>query len=172
MSEEIYKISRAIVIPLTITLCALSLLLVISYVYPPLPGERFMLSLVFAASCYLFLEVFSRQVYVRQDGLKIKKFLREKELVWADITHLGCMVISKKIYALLTTTKGFYILSNNYERFFELLDRLVEHLGEERVDGEVRHLIGNPLTNSRPIRSIWLLFIVIMAVIVVRLFIH
>src|SRR3990172_658927 len=131
-----------------------------------------MLSLVFPASCYLFLEVFSRQVYVRQDGLKIKKFLREKDLSWEEITHLGCVVIGKKAYALLTTTKGFYILSNNYERFFDLLDGLVKRLGEERVDGEVRNLSGHPLKNSRPARSIWLILIVIIVVSVMRLFVY
>ena len=172
MPEEIYKISRAIVIPLAITLFALSLLLVIAYTSPPLPGERLMLSLVFTASCYLFLEVFSRQVYVRQDGLKIKKFLREKDLAWEEITHLGCVVIGKKAYALLTPTKGFHILSNNYERFFDLLDRLIKRLGEERVDGEVRHLTGHPLKNSRPVRSIWLILIVIIVVSVLRLFVY
>ncbi|MDO9585240.1 MAG: hypothetical protein Q7I93_02000 [Syntrophales bacterium] len=168
MLPETYKIRKAIVIPLAIAVFSLAALLSLSF--PSLPGERFVLAVIFLIVLYLFLEVFSRAVSLGADGVEIKKFMRKKNLAWNDITYLGVVVISKKAYALLTTTKGFHILSNNYEKFSDLLCQMRGRLAEERVEGEIASLIERPLKNDKPVLSAWFMVMTIIAVIALRLF--
>src|SRR3972149_5701005 len=132
MSQEIYKIRRAIIIPLGVAVFFLFFLLFLSRLLKFLPGETSVLGAVFLFAMYFFLEVFSRQVSIGEDGVEIKKLLRKKELRWNQITNLGCVVMTKKVYALLTTTRGFYILSNNYEQFPDMLDHLSGRMDRER----------------------------------------
>lgn len=171
MSREIYKIRRAIIVPLGIAVFFLFFLLFLSRLLKFLPGETFVLSVVFLFALYFFLEVFYRQVSIKEDGLEIKKFLRKKELAWNEITHLGCVVMTKKVYFLLTTTKGFCILSNNYEQFPDMLDHLIGRMDRERVEGEVLDLVRHPLKNNQPVRSAWFMVIIVLAVIALRLYI-
>ncbi|HLA27280.1 MAG TPA: hypothetical protein VJZ49_05245 [Syntrophales bacterium] len=171
MSQEIYKIRRAIIIPLGVAVFFLFFLLFLSRLLKFLPGETFVLGAVFLFALYFFLEVLYRQVSIREDGLEIKKFLRKKELTWDEITHLGCLVMAKKVYFLLTTTKGFCILSNSYEQFPDMLDHLIGRMDRERVEGEVLDFARHPLEDNQTVRSAWFIVTIILAVIALRLFI-
>lgn len=168
---EIYKIRRAIVIPLALSFLFLVVLLLRAWLFPSFPGERIVLTAIFLSVGYLLMEVFARQASCGKDFLQLRKLMRNKELGWDEITHLGSLVMGTKVYLLLTTTKGFYILSNNYERFPDLLCRLVEKLHAERIGEEVRLLMANPLKNSQPVRSAWWMMVVMLVIMVLRLFI-
>lgn len=168
---QVYKIRRAIVIPLALSCLFLVVLLLRAWLFPSLPGERVVLTAIFLGVGYLFLEVLARQASFGNDVLQIRKFMRNKEFGWEEITHLGSLVMGVKVYLLLTTTRGFYILSNNYERFPELLRRLVEKLSAERIGGEVSLLMANPPKNNQPVRSAWLMAAVIMVIMALRLFV-
>lgn len=170
MLPETFRIRKAIVIPLAVAVFSLAALLLFSLSSPSLPGERLVLTIIFLVVLYLFLEVFSRTVSLRTDEVEIKKFLRKKNLAWNDITHLGFVVINKKAYALLTTTKGFHILSNNYEKFPDLLYQMRGRLAEERVEEEIASLIERPMKNDKPVLSAWFMAMTIIAVISLRLF--
>ncbi len=167
---QIHKIRRAIVVPLGAALFSLFVLLMLAWSVPSLPGERTVLTTLFIILGYLLLEVTSRQVTFRDEGVEFGKFLRQKELRWDDITHLGSVVMGAKVYILLTTTRGFYVLSNNYEGFTELLQCLRTNLASERVDKEISDLIERPRPNNKPVLSAWLVVAVVIAVIALRLF--
>lgn len=171
MVRETFRIRQAIIIPLGIALLSLLFLLIVSFMATSLPGERFMLSVVTASLLYCCLEVFARRVAVHEGGVKLGKFLRKKELIWNEINHIGMVVMGAKVYILLTTTKGFFIISNNYGGFSTLVGKLIGHLDTERVDEDVRVIIGNPPKNNRPVYSSWCMVIVILAVAVVRCYI-
>jgi len=159
------------VIPVTISFVSLAVLLLRAWFFPALPGERGVVTAIFIVVAYLVLEVYSRRVSLGSHGIRISKLMRHRELGWNEITHLGALVMTTKVYLLLTTTKGFYILSNNYERFPDLLGHLVTYLDPERVGEEVNSLIDKQPQNSRPVRSAWLMTVVTMAIMVLRLFI-
>ena len=169
--SQIHRIRRAIVIPLALSFLALFVLLLHAWLFTAFPGERIVLTAIFLLVGYLLLEVFSRQVSLRSEGLEIRKFLRNKEFVWGEITHLGSLIMGSKVYLLLTTTKGFYVLSNNYEGFPDLLRHLVENLNAERIGSEISSLMANPRQNGGPVRSAWLMAVVMMVIMVLRLFI-
>ena len=168
---QIYKIRRAIVIPLALSFLSLFVLLLRAWLFSSFPGERVALTAIFLLIGYLLLEVFSRRVSLGSEGLEIRKLMRNKELGWNDISHLGAVVMGAKAYLLLTTTRGFYILSNNYERFPELLRQFLANLNAEVIGEEISSLLANPLQNSQPVRSAWLMAVLMMAIMVLRLFV-
>jgi hypothetical protein len=170
MLPETYKIKKAIVIPLGISVFAIVGLILISVLFLPLQGERLVMPVLFVIGLYIFLESFSHQVILKAEGIVIKKFLRKKELAWDHITLVDSMIMGSKVYLLLTTKKGFHILSNNYERFSRLIGRFREYLGEERIDGRIIGFIEHPLINNKPVYSAWLMAIFMMAILVLRLY--
>jgi hypothetical protein len=171
MPEGIYTIRKAIIAPLSMAVFSLLFLLLFSFLLKSLPGERFVLTSVCILALYLFFEVLFRRVSLDAGGLEIRKFLRKKKLAWDEVTYLGSVAIGNKAYVLLTTTKGMYILSNNYERFPVLLDHLSRRLSEERVEREIRNLIEHPLKNNGPVRSAWCMVVIVIAVVIFRLYI-
>ena len=57
---------------------------------------------------------------------------------WEEITRVGCLTLHRKVYLLLTTVKGFFIVSNAYGEFPTLVEEIVAHVDPERVEEDVR----------------------------------
>jgi len=170
MPGEIYKTRMAIVIPFSLAVITLFTLWVISLLTSPLPYERLVIGALFFVAFFFFLETFFRNFVISSEGLVIRKFFRSKKLKWEEITHLGLLVLDRKAFALLTTTKGFHILSNNLSNFSEILRRIKEGLGDEKVDAQVASFIEHPLINNRPVRSAWLVVVITVAIIALRVY--
>ena len=169
--REIFKIRRALIIPLGLALCAVFTLMLLAWVFTAIPGERLILAIICMILGYLFLDLFFRQVKFASDGLTIGKLWKQKRFHWDEITHIGSVTMGPKVYVLLTTTNGFYILSNNYERFSQLLRELSKNLSQEKVDADIIGLIEHPLDNKKPVFSAWIMLLLVMAVIALRYFI-
>jgi hypothetical protein len=169
--SQIYGIRRAIVIPLAVSWVSLFVLLLSAWFVTALPGEKSFLMVIFLLVGYLLLEVVSRRASLGNEGVVIRKLLRNKVVGWDEITYLGSLVMGAKVYLLLTTTRGFVILSNNFERFPDLLRHLVENLPAERIGEEVSSVLAKPRQNTGPVYSAWLMAVFMMAIMVLRLFI-
>ncbi|MBE9572814.1 MAG: hypothetical protein IMF11_19495 [Proteobacteria bacterium] len=169
MSTSVHKIARALLIPLTIdTFLVLVLLLLALF-----PGgsalERVVLVIIFIPLLYILLESISRKVTIRDNGIKIKKLLRKKDLNWEDITSVGAVIAKKKIYLVLTTTKGFHALSNSYENFFTLVQKIVDNVGKEKVEEDVLDLIEHPTKKIPNLISTWVAAIVLLGAVYAKL---
>ncbi|MEQ8163350.1 MAG: hypothetical protein ABRQ34_07495, partial [Smithellaceae bacterium] len=92
-----------------------------------------------------------------------------KEFGWQDITHLAVVVLKKKVYFLLTTTKGFYIFSNLFENHALLAGSLVDRLDEERVEVEVVRYLEQPLERLSMIVMSWIAAGIIIGVIILKI---
>jgi hypothetical protein len=77
-----------------------------------------------------------------------------------------------KVYAVLTTTKGFHVLSNSYEDFYGLLRHIVDHVEKERVEKEVLNLLENPVENRTNILSAWAAAVFFCVIIFFKLFVN
>lgn len=82
---------------------------------------------------------------------------------------MGYLVLGTKVYLLLTTISGLYILSNNYDRFPELFSHLAEKLGPGKMDLGTHKLLGCSWKNSRPVYSAWVAVLILLAVVSGRL---
>jgi hypothetical protein len=111
-----------------------------------------------------------RKVKTGDQGMMIVKLMRKKELSWQDITHIGAVILRKKVYLLLTTVKGFYILSYAYENFSSLVRDIVERVETEKVEEDVRKQVDHPVKNISDIIMTWLTVMILIGIISVKLF--
>jgi len=156
-------------IPFTVDVVLLVLLFILSFIYRSLPFERIALVLILLPVIYAYLEAFFREVTVGPEGLLIKKFLRRKALSWEDISHVGLLVLGKKVYILLTTVKGFHILSNAYESYTSMLAELIGHLDKDKVEQEVRMQIEHAVIYRSDIIGAWFAAAAISGIIFLKL---
>jgi hypothetical protein len=158
MHEAVYRIRRSFIIPLAIDVLLLCVLLVLSFAVKGSATEKIVLSGFFIASLLIMVEAVNRQIVITDGGLTLKKLMKTKELLWSDITHVGCLSMRSKVYILLTTKKGFHILSNAYEPFSTLIRNIVNHLDTEKieVEGEVRAQMEKPVENLSDLVAVWI----------------
>lgn len=163
--QNIYKVKKSFLIPYIATIVLLFLLFLLS-LFTGQTWEKIILAILFVSSLAVGIEASRREIIVTEDGLKIKKFFREKEFVWTEITHLGIVELQKKIYFLLTTTKGFYFFSNLVGNHALLICSLVDKLGDEKVEPEVINYLERPVERLSLIIMSWISVLVIIAIII------
>jgi hypothetical protein len=169
MSTQPFKIRRELLIPLGISAGLLLILLILTLLGKGSSMERIFLTAMTIPTVALFLEARNRRATMTDQGILFKKFLRVKEILWGDISHVGCVMIRKKVYLLLTTTKGFFILSNAYEDFSALIRIIVERVGPDKVEEDVRAQGENPVKNRWDMISLWFAVVVIFGIILLKL---
>ncbi|MFH1078976.1 MAG: hypothetical protein V1766_01720 [Pseudomonadota bacterium] len=169
MTAQTFKIRRDILIPFGISagllLCLLALALL---------GKGSALELIFLAAITLitiafFLIARNRRITITDHGIVIRKFFRAKEIRWGEINHVGCLVLRKRTYLLLTTTRGFIILSNAHEDFSALIRSIVARVGPEKVEEEVHAQAERPARSRADVISLWFAVVVISGLIILKL---
>jgi len=88
MSQHVYTIRRAFLVPLGVDAFLLFCLFVISLLPQGSTTERLVFAFFFFPSCYLFLECFFRRVTVDDGGIVLRRLWREKGVPWEGITHI------------------------------------------------------------------------------------
>jgi len=170
MYQNVYRIRRSFLFPFFVDFILLFFLLLLSYFLVGSKLERILLTAIFIPVLYVLFESSFRMVQTGDQGIMIRKFMRKKELRWEDITHLGALILRKRVYLLLTTVKGFYILSNTYEKFSTLVSDVVAHMDNEKVEEEVRRQIEHPAKNMSDIIMTWFTAMVLAGIIIIKLF--
>ncbi len=170
MNQQVFRIRNLFLIPLGIDILLLLALLMVSLFYKGSPTERMVLTIILIPAALIFIESFSRRVTADENGITIKKFLRVKSLQWHEITHLGLMVMRSKAYFLLTTTKGYYVLSNAYEKYEEMIRHISSHLDSEKVEENVPAQIAAPMKNVSDFIGAWIALIVLTGIVVIKFF--
>lgn len=157
--------------PFSIDVFLLLSLLMISFFLKGSLLEKNVLIIICAVVLYAYAESLYRMVQTGDEGIMIRKLFRKRELRWADITHVGALVLRKKAYLLLTTVKGFYILSNAYEKYSVLVGDIIIHVDKEKVEEEARRQHEHPVKNISDIVMTWVTAIVLLGIIATKLFI-
>jgi len=136
-----------------------------------LSPEAIVLSIIFIPVLYIFLESAARRTTIGDDGVKIKKLFREKQLLWEHITNVDVMTLHKKVYLLLTTTRGFhaFALANSHGDFTSLVKDVVRHVDQEKVEEGVRNVIEHPVKRMSDIVSAWVAFVILLGAIVLKI---
>jgi len=169
MYQKTYKIKKAFLIALSADVILLFLLLLLSLFLKGSAVEKVVLAVIFISVLLVFLEFMSRKVLTGDQGILIRKYLRERNLSWGDITQVGTVVMRKRVYLLLTTIKGFHILTNAYEEFPDLLQEIAGHVDREKVDDDVRNLLEHPIKKISDTVSAWLAAAVLVIIIILKL---
>ena len=156
-------------IPFSIDVFLLFLLLSISIVMKGPRIEKIVLAAILVPALYVFVESLYRVVKTGDEGILIRKLFRRRELGWRDVTHVGILIVRKKVYLLLTTIKGFYILSNAYEKYSALVGDIVNHLDKEKMEEEVIKHVEHPVMNNQDVVMTYFTAIVLIAIIAIKL---
>jgi hypothetical protein len=169
MPQRSYSIRKALLAPLGVDAFLLMGLLAISLLLKGDATEKLVFTLFFLPTLVLFSESLYRRVVVTDEGITIRKLGRAKAVAWGEITHVGSLTIHKKVYILLTTVKGFFIVSNAHERFSALVEEIVTHVEGEKVEEEVRLLTGGSLAGIANIVSAWVAAVFMVGIILMKL---
>lgn len=152
-----------------ITMVMLLCLLLLLSLFKGQPWEQIILAVFFFATLIVGIEAAEREIIVTRDGLKMKKFFREKNFTWPEVTHLAILDLNKKAYFLLTTTKGFYFFSNMFENHALLLRSIVDMVNSEKVEIQVKNYLEHPQNQHYLIVICWLTVLVIIFFIILKL---
>jgi hypothetical protein len=169
MTAQLFKIRRALMIPFGICAGGLICLLVLALLVKGSGLERVLLAVITLITIAFFLMARDRRITITDQGIVVRKFFKIKEINRDDINHVGCLILRKRVYLLLTTTRGFIILSNAYENFSVLIRSIVEQVGPEKVEEEVRALAESPAKNRADVISLWFAVVVIFGLIILKL---
>lgn len=171
MYEAVYRIRRSFIVPLGIDVLLLFVLLALSLTAKGSGTERIVLACFFIVSLLILIETANRKIVITAGGIALKKLMKIKDLLWSDITHVGCLSLRSKVYILLTTKKGFHILSNAYEPFAPLVRDVIDHLDTEKieVETEARAQIDNPTNNLSDLIAAWVAAVVLAGIIYLKL---
>ncbi|HEX7504229.1 MAG TPA: hypothetical protein VF336_03080 [Syntrophales bacterium] len=164
MSTRIYTINRALVIPLALNALLLLAVFALTFMRQGIAVERFILLAALIPTAVIAIESSLRKVLVSDSGLALKKFFKQRALNWADITHVGALSVRKKVYLVLTTTKGFHVLSNAYGQFGELVREVMNHVEAERVEEGAREILEGSAENRSNIYAAWLSAVLLIGV--------
>lgn len=169
-ARKSYRIRSGFLVPLAADAFLLALLLGLTFRGKPEPVERIILTVVFIPLCLVLIELAMRRIETSASGIIIKRFIKKKELLWTDITELGSLVMRSKVYLVLTTKKGFYVISNSYEDFTPLVQFIIDHLEKEKVEESVSNLVLYPIRKYADIVSAWITAAVLLIVVFSKLF--
>lgn len=168
--NRVFKIKRALLIPLALNACLVFALVLLSFLRKGSAIQIVSLVLLLAILLILVLESIFREVAISGEGLTIRKMLRRRQLGWGDITDVGSLVLRKRAYLVLTTTKGFHIISNAYDDYETLVRGIVDRVESQRVDASVKALIDAPVKKIADVVSAWVGAAVLLAVVLVNIF--
>jgi hypothetical protein len=162
-------IRKAFLISLGVDVFLLFCLFVISMLPQGSAVERLVFTIFSLPSLYIFFECLYRRVTVDEGGIAIRKLWRKKWVPWEGITHVGGLSIHKKVYILLTTVQGFFIISNAYGGFSALTEEIVSHVDPEKVEEEVRLQAGFSPSGIVHVAMAWIAAAFMVGIILIKM---
>ena len=168
METTTYTTRRAFSLPFSLVFLLLLVLLILSAFDRTFPPEIVVLAIIFVPTLYIFLESSWRRTTIGDDGIRIRKLFRERHLLWGDITNIDVLAVRKKVYLLLTTTKGFYALANSHGNFSSLVQDIVGHVDQEKVEEGVRDVIEHPVVRISDVVSAWVASGILLGAIILK----
>lgn len=168
MSTRIYTVNRALVLPLALDALLLLAVFILTFLRQGTATERFLLLAALIPMALIAIESSLRKVEASDAGLALTKFFKRRALNWSDITHVGALAVRKKVFLVLTTTKGFHVLSNAYGRFGDLVRDVTGHVEAERVEEGARDILEGSAGNRSNIYAAWLAAILLVVVIAMK----
>ncbi len=169
MNSNTYKARSGFLLPIFLDCLFILVLLVISIFDRVFPAEPVALFLIFVLALCIFLKSARSKITIGDEGIGIRKLFREKHLRWEDITNVDAMALHKKVYLLLTTTRGFHTVANSHEDFTSLVKDVVRYIDQEKVEDGVPDVIKHPVKRISNIVSAWVAFIILLGAIVLKI---
>ena len=170
MSQREYTIKKTLLVALGLDAFLLFCLLLIALLLKGSVTEKLVFTLFFVPALFLFVECFFRRVTVTKEGLVIRKLGRTKALSWEEITRVDCLTVHRKVYLLLTTVKGLFIISNAFGGFSKIVGDIVARVEPERVEKDVPPQAASAGAGIAVIVPAWVAAVFMMVMILMKWF--
>jgi hypothetical protein len=150
-----FLIRRSFLLPLGLLLIlSLSLFVVVLAQGQP-KAKAIILGVLILPVATLFAESLFRRVVLNDVSITVHKPLREKSLLFADLTAIDTVQVRKRVFLTLSTEEDFIILSNAYANFPQLVAELLTRVAPAVVSEETRVLAADVPVKSADIVSCW-----------------
>jgi hypothetical protein len=160
MEAKVYKIRKAVIIPLSLSLFLGLLLLALCLIQNEPPSKIIVLSIVNLVLLVFLVENLGRALIVGEKSITHKKFLRRKTLLFADITSFEALSYRRRVFSTLSSEESFMIFTNAYENYPGLAKEILARLPNEVTSRETRELIAAPPVKHGDIVSFWITVII------------
>jgi len=168
MSRSGYTIKRALLVVLGLDTLLLFTLLLTALLFGGDAAERAVFTIFFVPALFLFLECFFRRITVTEEGLTIRKFGRTKAFSWREVTRVGCLAVHKKVYLLLTTVNGLFVVSSAFGGFARLVEEIVDRVEPEKVEQDVRSRTASAGAGVAVVVPAWIAAVFMLAMILMK----
>lgn len=169
MNTREFRIRKNFLLPLGLVLVFSVLLLVLCIVQQQPMAKILILAALLIPVAFLFLESSMRRVILEEEALVVRKPLRQKRLVYKDITSLDTVLVRRRAFLSISTEPDFVILSNSYADFAVLVEQLLKRVPATAISEETQQMAANPPTKSGDIFSAWLAAGLLLLIIYVQL---
>lgn len=168
METNIFTIRKSFLIPLGLVVL-LTLVLLIGCIYLQLPlAKTLILAAFMLPVIIIFAESCRRRIRIGETAVHFDKLFRSKHLRYQDLTSIDTVLVRKRAFVSLSTEEDFVMLSNSYDHFGSLLQKLLTRVPESVISDETRQLANNPPEKSSDIFSAWVAVAVLVLIIFVQ----
>ncbi|WP_020677305.1 hypothetical protein [Geopsychrobacter electrodiphilus] len=164
-----FRIRRNFLLALGLTGLLLIVLLLLCIIQKEATGKTLILAAIMLPVLGLFAESWRRQISFSADQIIARRLFRTKVIPLADITSVDTVRVRRRVFVSISTEADFLILSNNYEKFGQLVTQLLERLPDTVISDETRELADNLPNKSNDLFSIWLAVIVLILILYIQL---
>lgn len=151
-----FVVRRAFLVPLGLLLLLILTLMAVCLVQEQPIGKVVILACIAVPVAGLFIESLFRKAIFSESEVRVKKFLRQSTIPFAEVTSLDLVAVRKRAFLSLSTEESFLILSNAYQDFPALVSLVLERVPEAAVTEETRQQCGSVPVKSADIFSCWL----------------
>lgn len=169
MKTHTFSIRNSFLIPLgLVVLLTLALLIICLVLHVPL-AKILILGVFILPAVLLFIESSLRRFTIEDNGVRIKKMFRSKQITFSDMTSIDTVQVRKRAFLSLSSEADFIILSNSYANFGQLIKELLAKAPERVISEETRQMANNPPEKSSDVFSAWVAVAVLSLIIYVQL---
>ncbi len=151
-----FAIRRTFLLPLGLLLLLCLALFAIVIAKGEATGKVVILGCIILPVAILFLESAFRRATITDEGISVSKFMRRKELRFADVTAVDTVLVRRRAFVTLSAGDDFLIMSNAYANFPGLVKELMARVPASSVSAETQNLAAAPPSKSTDIVSCWL----------------
>lgn len=169
VSTQVYRVRPAFAVAVSLVAALLFILIVLSFATKTTGGEKIILCVLFIPILYLYCDALRREMTLSSDGIIIRKLFGTKNIPWNAVTNADMMLLGRKAYLLLSTTKGFHIVPNSYGDFVSMVGNCMAILDAEKVEERVREFVNKPVSRVSDIVTMWLVVLILLVVIVLKI---
>ena len=164
-----FRIRRNFLLALGLACLLLIALLTLCIVQQESTGKILILAVIMVPVLTLFAASWRREIRLDDQAITARRLLRPKRIALDAVTTVETVRVRRRVFVSISTEEDFLILSNNYDRFGELLARLCELLPESKISEETRALLSDLPRKSNDIFSVWLAVLVLLLILYVQL---